>query len=63
MGLESNGAVTFTPDSTFVGSTSFTYEARNISGQTSTGTVTLSREFTVTDAHFVAASNSWNSAA
>ena len=59
VGLESNGAVTFTPDSTFVGSTSFTYEARNISGQTSTGTVTLSREFTVTDANYVPGSGTW----
>jgi hypothetical protein len=59
VGLESNGAVTFTPDSTWVGSTSFTYEARNISGQTSTGTVTLSREIAVTDAGYTASSGTW----
>lgn len=59
VGLEANGAVTFTPDATFVGSTTFTYEARNLSGQTSAGTVTLSREFTVTDANYIASSNTW----
>lgn len=56
--LETNGALVYTPDPTFTGTATFTYQARNAAGG-STAQVTLVRQLAVTDAQFQPSTATW----